>query len=248
MPRPLIGITGRRGALYGPGVPRTFEGVRTDVLIAAYADRVLDAGGMPVLLVQDAAVGAYADDLAQRLDGLVLAGGADIGSGRYDPAATGPAALGVVPDQDEHEFTLLAAAEARGLPVLAICRGMQLLNVHRGGTLLRDLPEAGFTGHENFGDSPAEIEHRLTTCEGTRLQAIMGDRVDVNSYHHQAVAHLGDGLVVAARAADGVVEAVEDPLRPVVGVQWHPEWLPGRPSLFEWVVAAASAAREPLGA
>jgi putative glutamine amidotransferase len=242
MTRPLIGITGRRRPLIGATVPPTFAGVATDVLIAAYAERVLEAGGIPVLVVQDPDVKAYADDVASRLDGLVIAGGADVGRAWYDPAADGPDALGPVPDQDAHEFALLASVERAGMPVLAICRGCQVLNVHRGGTLIRDLATAGFSGHDVYGDSPAEIRHRLAVAPGTRLHHLVGDHTDVNSYHHQAIDRLGAGLVVTARAPDGVIEAVEDPDRPVLGVQWHPEWLVDEPALFRWLVGAAATA------
>ncbi len=144
--------------------------------------------------------------------GLVLTGGGDIAPSRYH-AQPGPHTKNISVERDLLELDLLAEAERRGLPVLAICRGLQLLNVARGGTLHQDIG-----GHKN-------VDHAVTLTPASRIAAILGaSPYTVNSRHHQAVDSLGSGLTVTARAHDGVVEALEDPSHPfLVAVQWHPE-------------------------
>jgi putative glutamine amidotransferase len=189
------------------------------VLGRGYLDGVAAAGGMPVLLPP---VGAVPAALLSRVDGLLVAGGADIDPVHYgaDRAPeTGPAR----PDRDHAEHTLIEAALANGVPLLAVCRGMQLLNVVLGGTLHQHVPNVfGNTDHlprlGSFGRVPVKI------APGSRLSTILGSEVDSYCHHHQSVDQLGLGLVPVAWAGDGVIEAVEmaDP-EFVVGVQWHPE-------------------------
>jgi putative glutamine amidotransferase len=141
----------------------------------------------------------------------------------------------------------VAAAREAAVPVLAICRGVQVLNVAFGGTLVQHLVPApgdpAGEGHDNLARAGDEV-HEVVVLAGSRLQSVVGaDRIGANTLHHQAVDVVGAGLVVSAVAGDGVIEAIEAPGEPVLGVQWHPELLVDRPhhrALFEWVVAAAA--------
>lgn len=194
-----------------------------DLLPATYADAVAATGAVPVLLppVAVAVPGAVAAVL-DGIDALVLAGGADVDPGRYgaerDPQ-TGPAR----PDRDDWETHLLHGALERGVPVLAICRGMQVLNVALGGTLVQHLPD--HVGHDEHAPQPGvHGRHAVRVEPSSRLGSVVGPEVDVATYHHQAVDRLGSGLVACGWAQDGTVEAVELPSAGfALGVQWHPE-------------------------
>ncbi|MCY9783358.1 gamma-glutamyl-gamma-aminobutyrate hydrolase family protein [Nocardiopsis sp. EMB25] len=205
------------------------------LLPRAYADQVADAGGVPVLLPPLAGVGGA----VERLDGLLLAGGGDIDPGRYG-APTDARTAGVRGARDTAEIELLEAALARGLPVLGVCRGMQLLNVVRGGTLNQHLPDlVGHHGHRErvgvFGTHP------VTVAEFSRTADVLGrTELEVPTYHHQSLAELGEDVTATAWADDGTVEAIEYTDRfNVLGVQWHPE-MGKDPSLFQWLVERAS--------
>ncbi|HVX23248.1 MAG TPA: gamma-glutamyl-gamma-aminobutyrate hydrolase family protein [Acidimicrobiales bacterium] len=234
---PLVGVT----TYHSPAAWGALER-EAAVLPASYFELVAAAGGRPLLLppCRSAPGGpaAGAAEVVDALDALVLAGGGDL-----DPAAYGraghPAADGVDRDRDRSEEALLAAALDRGLPVLGICRGLQLLNVHLGGTLLPHLPDrVGHDGHRPAAGGFADVD--VATVPGTRVAAAMGDEDTVRCSHHQALDRLGDGLVVAARSADGSVEAAELPGRPfVVGVQWHPEESADR-RLFDALLGAVA--------
>jgi anthranilate synthase component 2/putative glutamine amidotransferase len=225
--RPLIGITTyREQARWG------FWDVPAVLLPAAYADAVSEAGGDPVLLP----TASVTPDVVPRLDGLVLAGGADIDPARYR-SEPGPHTVNTRPDRDASEVALLQAALDRDLPVLAICRGMQLLNVVLGGTLLQHLPEVpGAQPHQLGLGLYADREVR--TAPGSAVHRILGPDSTVNCHHHQALDAIADGLTPSAWAEDGLVEAVELPGRRFcLGVQWHPEaGADGR--LFDALVAA----------
>ena len=207
------------------------------LLPANYAEQVAAAGGVPVLLPPLPGAAAAVN----RLDGLLLAGGGDIDPGRYG-AQPHPRTGRVSAPRDAAELELLDAATAAGLPVLGVCRGMQLVNVARGGTLCQHLPDGA--GHApapgTFGSHPVRV------AAGTRLAGILGangDGVVVPTAHHQAVDRLGEGLVATAWAEDGVIEAVErsgagDPF--LLAVQWHPE-AGTDPRLIGALVAAAAA-------
>jgi len=200
----------------------------------AYVQAVADAGGAPLLVPP--AGDAVAPALAV-LDGLLLAGGADL-----DPAGYGaephPQTTGLRPGRDAAERALVDAALGAGLPVLGVCRGMQLLNVALGGTLVQHLPDV--VGHEGHRGPPGEFaEHEVRLEAGSRVGRALGEVVAVRSYHHQGVARVAGALRVAGRAPDGAVEALEhDELPFVVGVLWHPE-AGDDPRLFEALVQAA---------
>ena len=153
------------------------------------------------------------------LFGLVLSGGADVEPGRYGQPMDGT--LNPDPERDELEIRMAREALAAGMPVFAICRGMQLLNVVLGGTL-----------HQDIGETHTlvpPVMHRVDVVSGTRLQSILGDGIEANSRHHQAVDKLAEPLICTATAPDGTVEGVEKPGEPfVLGVQWHPEDLADR--------------------
>jgi putative glutamine amidotransferase len=204
------------------------------LLPRTYVDAIARSGAAPVLLPPQA--GARVPPTA--LDGLVLTGGADVDPARYGQAA-GAHTQAPRPDRDAGEFALLEAALAAGLPVLAVCRGMQVLNVALGGTLTQHLPDV--VGHAEHSPAPAVYGTvRVTLAPGSRAAAILGAEAKVRCYHHQAVDEVAAGLVVTGRAEDGTVEAVELPGPAfVLGVQWHPETDPDDDRLFRALVDAA---------
>jgi putative glutamine amidotransferase len=141
------------------------------------------------------------------------------------------------PLRDDHEFTVLDAALANDLPVAGICRGLQLMNVHAGGTLNQDVPS-----HSGFAQPATTEWHGVAFEADSVLAGIYGENRQVNSLHHQTVDRLGDGLRISARSDDGSVEGIEYTARPLVAVQWHPEMLSTRAEdpLFAWLVSVAS--------
>lgn len=213
MNRPLIGISGyREQARWG-----TWD-VPAVLLPATYVDAVAEAGGDPVLLPTAAVTPA----VVARLDGLVLAGGADVQPEMYG-AVPGPHTQAPRPDRDATERGLLEAALAAGLPVLAVCRGMQLLNVVLGGDLEQHLPDRPGVGTHDPGPGMF-APHEVHTEPGSLVARLLGERVEAHCHHHQAVERLAAQLTVTARAEDGTVEAVEHAGQGFcVGVQWHPE-------------------------
>jgi putative glutamine amidotransferase len=179
-----------------------------------------------------------AEEILDAVDGLIFSGGSDL-----DPELYGqephPETNGIVPERDSAELVLLRGALDRDLPVLAICRGSQVLNVALGGDLAQHLPDE--VGHNGHKESPGTFaDHDVAIEPGTQLAGLLGDRVLIKSHHHQGIARLGDGLQVSARDGDGWVEAVEAPDRRfAVGVLWHPE--AGEDArLFEALVAEAA--------
>lgn len=229
----LVGITGRRrGAL--AEWPAGWSALSADVHVTAYSEAVAVAGGVPVQLPRDADPGA----LVERLDGLVLAGGDDVDPRRYGQVPTA-GSTPIDPHRDAFELALVAAADATSVPVLGICRGMQLLNVARGGTLVPDLPLGTGEAHGFFGYPPATRVHEVRTADGSLAADVLGARIAVNSFHHQAVASPGSGLRPSAWAADGVVEAIEDETGRLLGVQWHPELLEQPDPVLSWLVEQA---------
>lgn len=211
--RPLIGVTTyREQARWG-----TWD-VPAVLLPASYAEAVFAAGGEPVLLP----TGAFSADVVGRLDGLVLAGGADVDPARYGQQA-GPHTAVLRPDRDEAELTGLTIALERDLPVLAICRGMQLLNVALGGDLVQHLPDV--PGTETHDPGPGRFEPRpVRIAAGSTLHGLLGDTAEAACHHHQALGRIASELTPTAWAADGTVEAVEAAARGFcLAVQWHPE-------------------------
>lgn len=205
-----------------------------DLLPTTYARAIETAGGLPVLLPPSAA--ELAPDAIGGVHGLLLAGGADVAPEQYGAprdVQTGPPRA----DRDEWELALVHAALARDVPVLAICRGMQVLNVALGGDLIQHLPDA--VGTELHCPTVGRHgRHPVDVAPGSRLAAIVGPRAEIATYHHQAVRTLGAGLRPTAWAGDGVVEAVELADRSwVQAVQWHPEAHDGD-ALFAAFVAA----------
>ncbi|GAY15051.1 gamma-glutamyl-gamma-aminobutyrate hydrolase family protein [Mycobacterium sp. shizuoka-1] len=183
---------------------------------------------------------------AAEFDGLLLLGGGDVDGSCYGATAANPAAYGVDVRADQDAFGAIHAAEAAQRPVFGICRGSQLLNVARGGTLIPDIVD--YALHHGAPGEPEFVDEPIDVVAGTRLSSILrADRVIGRSGHHQAVDRVGAGLVVAACALDGIVEAVEDPERFYLGVQWHPEDEDGpeadRLALFSAFVSAAEDAR-----
>lgn len=232
---PLIGITTYRETTRW-GVWETVA----DVLHAQYADAVLAAGGLPVLLPPVSGDAAVAAAVVARLDGLVISGGADVDPARYGEEPH-PRTAAWREDRDAWETALVRAADDAGLPTLGVCRGMQLMAVAAGGTLHQHTPE--LVGHDDhspggdrFGATP------VATAETSRLRALVGDRVEVGCHHHQSVGS-HPGFTATAWADDGSLEAMERPgPRFCLAVQWHPEV--GEDSrLFAGLVAAAAAGR-----
>jgi putative glutamine amidotransferase len=205
-----------------------------DLLPTTYARAVEAAGGVPLLLPpQDSRAAA---EVVGRLDGLVVTGGADVDPSRYGEQPH-PRTRGWRTDRDEWELALLDAAADRSLPVLGICRGMQVIAVHAGGSLEQHVPDSvGRETHSPGGDSFGDVD--VVTRPDTRLRMLVGERLMVGCHHHQSVRD-HPGLAAAAYADDGVLEAVEGTGdRFVVGVQWHPETRADA-GLFTGLVAAA---------
>jgi putative glutamine amidotransferase len=196
-----------------------------------YVRAVERAGGRAVLIPPDA---DGIEEVLDAVDGIVFSGGNDMGAETYGAAAD-PATLGVNPARDSGELALLTAALERDLPVLAICRGVEVLNVARGGDLVQHLPDV--LGHEEHRAVPGEFsQHPVRVDPDSRLGEVRGE---VMSHHHQGLGKIGDGLREVAWADDGIVEAVEDPAKPfLVGVLWHPEAGEDQ-RLFEQLVEAA---------
>jgi putative glutamine amidotransferase len=225
----------------------------TFVVQRPYTDAILEAGGLPITMptLDEASHGPALDQLIELADALVLPGGAfDI-----DPALYGEELNDKCgernPERTGLERALLVRAQAKGIPVLGVCGGMQLMNVFRGGTLWQDLvsqrPSPAGCELEHQQVAPKhEAAHRVAVASGTRLAGLVGTAAElaVNSTHHQAVKTLGRGLVVTAVATDGLVEALEDPaLAFFVGVQWHPESMREAPqrAIYRGLLDAARA-------
>ncbi|SJN12694.1 Glutamine amidotransferase, class I [Leucobacter sp. 7(1)] len=234
MGAPRIGVAGM--------LSNQIHGLRFDgsVVASAVLRSVVRAGGEPLTLFAEGP--SPADERLRGIDGLLLPGGFDIDPARYGQDALPTTVTADFAAQDQFEADLLAAAIDAGIPVLAICRGFQLLNVEHGGTMVQDLPADSV--HRNS-------VHPVDLAPDSALAAALGvTSLAVSSYHHQAVDVVGIGLRVVGRAADGIVEALEHERAEMLAVQWHPEDTsatdPTQQALFDWLVerAAVRASRE----
>ncbi|MDJ1370040.1 gamma-glutamyl-gamma-aminobutyrate hydrolase family protein [Gulosibacter molinativorax] len=232
MAAPIIGLSAERSvqnSAFGPkeSIIQVFE----------YAEAVAAAGGRPVLLP---ATTRIPEGVLEGIDGLVLVGGGDLTPELYGETA-GEHNYGMSPIRDAFEVELVNDAQRRGLPILAICRGMQLINVLRGGNLIQHIE-----GHWQE-QSPNEVHHEVEIDADSELARVVGStRIGVNSYHHQGLGRIGEGLRVVARDGESI-EAVEDLDHNILAVQWHPEHLaltsPTQRALFEDVIARAERRR-----
>src|SRR5262249_49845952 len=228
--RPVVGIT----TYLTPATFGAWE-LEAALLPVEYVRAVTRAGGAPLLVPP----GAGIEETVEAVDGIIFSGGSDL-----DPELYGEEAhrgtTGVVRERDDFELALMQAALARDLPILAICRGSQVLNVALGGDLEQHVPDR--IGTDVHKETPGVFaEHDVEVLADSRLATILGDSHDVKSHHHQGFASFGEGLRESARAPDGTVEALEDPKRRfTLGVLWHPE--AGEDlALFEALVAEAAA-------
>ena len=232
MGKPVVGIT----TYLTPAAWGAWN-LEAALVPAAYVRAVERAGGVPLLVPP----GASFDETLDRVDGMVFSGGSDV-----DPELYGATAheetVGIFRERDEFELGLMRAALARDVPMLAICRGSQVLNVALGGDLEQHVPDR--VGNDVHKETPGVFaEHDVEVLPDTRLGSIVGARVEAKSHHHQGYGTIGDGLREAAHAPDGTVEALEDPSRRfTLGVLWHPEEGDDM-ALFEALVREADAYR-----
>ena len=242
MTRPVIGITCSR-SVEGRWSDYSL-GHFTEFAFDAYSQAVLHCGGAPVLVPISQNKNSL-QAICSSLDGVILSGGPDINP-RFYRSEPHNGLKDVDEAQDEMEIALTRHALAADMPILGICRGLQLLNVAMGGNLYQDIPQqvAGAINHSPRADRSI-VTHNVQIESGTRLHGILKRRsLWVNSKHHQAVKEPASGLVVSAVASDGIVEALEDPRRPfVLAIQWHPEGLWHKDlsakRLFKALIAAA---------
>ena len=227
--RPLIGITGRRRkAAQVSGFAHSLAHLDVDLFVNDFTTDVFAAGGLPVLVPLDPEPALY----VHALDGLIFTGGSDVEPDHYEAEPDGAGAY--EPERDASELALIGRALEGGLPILGVCRGLQVLNVATGGTLHQDVPV-----HSRYDVDPADPIHSVTFDEHSRLRLLYGETTEVNSLHHQTVDTIGRDLVVTGRADDGTVEGIEMPGRDVLAVQWHPEFRPKREPVFDWLIKRA---------
>lgn len=224
MGAPRIGIT---------GTTRLYGGADRSGVNSAYVRSVIGAGGIPFILPP--LHGAeHAAEVIEVLDGLVLSGGEDVDPVHYGQAPHHTVADNIDPLRDAQELALFRLAQERNVPVLAICRGIQLVNVALGGTLWQDLPSdrPGALPH-NQPDGRTARTHPVDITPGSRLERALGaTRIEVNTFHHQSIRELASGLVITAQAPDGEIEGVESVKGApwLLAVQWHPEEFHAQPA------------------
>lgn len=223
--KPLIGITPSPSSdEMGHGVFYRYALSRT------YVDSIRAAGGIPIILPTDR---AEFDEILPRLDGLLLSGGGDIAPSRFNDDTVHEATYGIDDERDSFEIGAFKWAASADMPILCICRGIQVMAVAEGGTLWQDIPtqvgEQVEHRQQRAGKMRDDLGHGVRVTAGTPLHEILGaESLEVNSFHHQSVRDPGTILKVAATADDGVIEALYHPgLRFGLGVQWHPEMLSG---------------------
>jgi putative glutamine amidotransferase len=236
--RPVIGIT-----TYRQQAQTGVWDVDAAFLHSGYIDSVTRADGIAVLLPPQPASTDIVGRVLDGIDGLIFAGGRDVNPDRYNQT---PGEHTDQPDtrRDDWEFTLIAAALSRKIPILFICRGAQVLNVYRGGTLIQHLPDV--VGSNDYQRGNAEFtEMDMLVSPGSLLESIVGSTVAGSVYHHQAIGSVGSGLTVSARSADDVVEALEIDDYPFgVAIQWHPEVTSEKDGrLFDALITAAQTQR-----
>jgi putative glutamine amidotransferase len=239
MTAPIIGLTTRNALFPKYGFP----------IIASpksYIQALIKAGAIPVLIPVNLPI-AHIHELLARLDGIIFTGGGDIATERFD-GLPHEKVYDVDPERDEIEFQLIKAVEEINKPFLGICRGFQVINVAHGGTLLTHINDQmqGAYEHSAFPAHETDYEaHEVVIEEDSRLAGILGtNRLKVNSLHHQGVKDIGQGLKLAARSTDGLVEAVEVEGQPFgLAVQWHPEWMPDSEQMQALLSAFVEAAR-----
>lgn len=218
--KPLIGIT--------PSVLTDGPGATRYAISASYTEAVEAAGGVPLVIPPQQ---GNADEILNALDGLLLSGGGDIRPERYGDRDYHPETYGIYDPRDELEIALVRGAIERDLPVLSICRGIQVLNVALGGSLIQDVADqhgAEIEHRQSKREIPAsEPAHEVTVASGSLLEQVYGaSRVQTNSFHHQALKDVSPELRAVGTAPDGIIEAVERPgSRWVLGLQWHPEMM-----------------------
>jgi putative glutamine amidotransferase len=241
MPRPVIGIcTALERARWSVWDQQAY------LLPRSYIAAIQRAGGLAIMLPPDEAAEDEPDEVLDLVDGLILAGGADIDPASYGEPAH-PETRGTVPERDGFEIALARRALERDIPLLGVCRGMQLMNVATGGTLLQHLPES--YGHHEHRRNPGTFDgadHDVRLTEDSLAARAAGEVVHATkSHHHQGVDRLGEGLRVTGWAdLDDLPEAIEDPtLRFALGVQWHPEADPVAAEIAALVGAAQSVTR-----
>ncbi|MDP2856946.1 MAG: gamma-glutamyl-gamma-aminobutyrate hydrolase family protein [Bacillota bacterium] len=219
----------------------------SQALPSTYVAAIEQAGGIP-LIIPAGISPALSDAILQRIDGLLLTGGPDV-----DPSYFGegphPRLGAVTPERDVIEIPLTQAAVACRLPILAICRGIQLLNIAMGGSVIQDIASQVKDPLKHRQEAPRwHGTHEVAVAEGSRLAGLLGTTcVRVNTFHHQAVKDVAPGFEIVARAPDGVIEGIERPGSFIVGVQWHPEGMyervPEMARLFRGYIEAVAAAR-----
>ncbi len=233
MTLPVVGLVGRRK--FGrdiPAMPRPLAEQPLDLYFSEYAFGVSEAGGLPFHLP----LHVDPTDAVAALDALVLTGGADVGPECYG-ATPETDEFPPEPERDRFELGLLEAAAERGLPVLGICRGHQMINVWAGGTLHQDVPP-----HAKFDLPPTTEIHEVRFTAGSVAHELYGPTRTVNSLHHQTLDRLGTGITATGTTDDGVVEALEVDGLNWLGVQWHPEMMRSRSTepAFAWLIGAAA--------
>lgn len=242
--KPIIGVSGTQ--LLNPG--REFEGTLVAYTPQYYIDTVQGAGATPIMLPVGTAEDAK--NMVSLIDALILTGGHDVNPALYgeEPHRN---LTGIFPKRDAFDFALYAAAIEKGIPVLGVCRGLQIINVYHGGSLYQDLPA-------QYGDelllhvqkAPFDIPmHSISVQTESRLYETVGAHTRVNTFHHQAIKQLGNDLKAVAHSVDGIVEAIEsaDPNIDMIALQWHPEIMATTDAannrLFEDFVARAAKAK-----
>lgn len=235
--RPLIGLSAPLAdASWG-----AWQSESAAVLSGTYLDAVRDAGARPVLLPP---VTEWSDDELADLDGIVLTGGGDLDPGTLGTGpreAERPAGAGTDPERDAFELRLYESARRLGLPVLAICRGLQVVNVAHGGTLLEELSADLPAYPDTVADGPVAVDVEIVP--GSALSDALPATGSVLAFHHQGIGVLGGGLIPSAFHRTGLIEAVETADGAVLGVQWHPERTPRQDELFGQFTQRARAAR-----